>query len=159
MARSKVTTVRLEPRMRYLAELAARKHRWTLSNFIGWALENAFRQVALSDGAEQPVTLAHAADRLWDENPPARFAKLAITYPDLLTHDQQQLWKLIRESDFFWGGRKDGPGKKWQRAELDPTLSSERLGEYWELLNEIAVGERTEDELPRGPGTTLPPLD
>ncbi len=145
--------------MRYLAELAARKHRWTLSNFIGWALENAFGQVLLSDSPDQPETLAHAADRLWDESPAVRFAKLAISYPDLLTHDQQQLWKLILETDFFWGGRKAGPRKQWQRAQSDPTLSSERLDEYWELLNEIASGDRTEDELPRGPGTALSPLD
>ena len=159
MPRSKVTTVRLDPRMRYLAELAARKHRWTLSNFIGWALENAFRQVILGDGAGQPVTLADAADRLWDESPAVRFAKLAISYPDLLTHDQEQLWTLIRECDFFWGGRKDGPRKQWQRAAADPTLSSERLDEYWELLKEIAVGDKAADELPSGPGTSLPPLD
>jgi hypothetical protein len=153
MARSKVITVRLEPRMRYLAELAARQHRWTLSGFIAWALERAFRDVTLADGG----ALTDEADRLWDPSPAARFAKLAIAHPDLLTHEQQQLWKLIQDCDFFWGGRKDGLGKQWQRARRDPTLSSERLAEYWDLLNAIGAGDKSRSELPGGPGPTLPP--
>ena len=39
LARSETVTVRLAPKLRYLAELAARKQRRTLSSFIEWAIE------------------------------------------------------------------------------------------------------------------------
>ena len=41
LARSEVVTVRLDPRLRYLANLVARKQRRTLSSFIEWAIEES----------------------------------------------------------------------------------------------------------------------
>ena len=41
LSRSETVTVRLDPRLRYLAELAARLHRRTLSSYVEWEIGRA----------------------------------------------------------------------------------------------------------------------
>ena len=45
--RTKTIGFRLEPKLRFAAELAARKQRRSLSNFIEWAVEEAVKNVTL----------------------------------------------------------------------------------------------------------------
>jgi predicted HicB family RNase H-like nuclease len=42
--RSEVVTVRLEPKLKYLAELAARKQRRSLSSYVEWAIKQSLSQ-------------------------------------------------------------------------------------------------------------------
>ncbi|WP_133250825.1 hypothetical protein [Janthinobacterium sp. 78] len=96
LSRSETVTVRLDPRLRYLAEVAARAQRRTLSSFIEWSIEMALNtQVLNVDGAR---TVADEAENLWDVNALDRFAKLARRHPHLLTHEEQVRWKEFEES-------------------------------------------------------------
>lgn len=108
LSRSETVTVRLDPKLRYLAELAARKQRRTLSSFIEWAIEDALGRVQISEGSgnynDPGLSVGEEANRLWDVDDADRFAKLAIRYPELLTHEEQVLWKLIRENGALWRG-------------------------------------------------------
>ena len=47
--KSEVVTVRLDPKLKYLAELAARKHRRPLSSYIEWAVEQSLSRVWLDE--------------------------------------------------------------------------------------------------------------
>ena len=47
--RSETVTIRLDPKLRYLTELAARKHRRTVSSFIEWAIESMLDKVVLRE--------------------------------------------------------------------------------------------------------------
>ena len=47
--KSEVVTVRLDPKLKYLAELAARKHRRPLSSYIEWAVEQSLSRVWLEE--------------------------------------------------------------------------------------------------------------
>ena len=47
--RSETVTVRLDPRLNYLAELAGRAQRRTKSSFIEWAVQEAVRSLGLPD--------------------------------------------------------------------------------------------------------------
>ena len=61
------------------------------------------------DGRGEVVnTFAIVASSLWDVDEPDRFAKLALYYPDLLNHEEQSIWKLVRECRFVWHVRKGG---------------------------------------------------
>lgn len=93
--RSETVTVRLDPRSRYMAELAARSQRRTLSSFIEWAVAEGFKSVVLDprDGGP-PETLKQAEEFLWDVHPGRRLALLQRGYPHLLTFEEQRLWKL-----------------------------------------------------------------
>lgn len=81
-SRSETVTVRLNPQLRYLAEVEARKQRRTLSSFIEWAIERATQDV-------NPI--------LWDVDKTDRFVNMALTEPDLLTYEEQKLWKMVKE--------------------------------------------------------------
>jgi hypothetical protein len=93
LSRSEVVTVRLDQKLRYLADLAARKQRRTLSSFIEGAIERALAEVKLSETS----TVEQAAGKLWDIDESDRFVKLAFFDENLLTYDEQVIWKLIQE--------------------------------------------------------------
>jgi hypothetical protein len=143
LSRSETVTVRLDPKLRYLAELAARKQRRTLSSFIEWAIEENLKSIYLEDGAETRSIASQSAD-LWDVDEPDRFAKLAIRYPQMLTHDEQVLWKLVKENGCFWRTFSDGT---WDIEERD--LIFEHLREHWSNLKKVARGELPKSTLPK----------
>src|SRR6516165_4850387 len=49
LVRSETVTVRLDPKLRYLGEIAARKQRRTVSSFIEWAIEDVLRRVSIEE--------------------------------------------------------------------------------------------------------------
>ncbi|MDU0372914.1 hypothetical protein ACFPAF_21145, partial [Hymenobacter endophyticus] len=92
---------------RYLAELAARLHRRTLSSYIEWAIVKSLSDNVLKSDPSDPSggpTIDDEAEFLWDVDDADRFAKLALRYPHLLSHEEQVRWKLIRENGFLWRG-------------------------------------------------------
>ncbi len=102
LARSETVTVRLDPKLRYLAELAARKQRRTLSSYIEWAIEDSLKSVVIHQGSgyngDDNLSVADEIKALWDVDEAERFVKLAIRYPDLLTHQENEIWKLLQDS-------------------------------------------------------------
>lgn len=103
LVRTETVTVRLDPKLRYLAELAARKQRRTLSSFIEWAIEQSLESVSLKDVKNgEPSDLSMIADSLWSVGPPERLLKLALKCPELLNYKEQRMWKLIDEWGAFW---------------------------------------------------------
>ena len=99
LSRSETVTVRLDPRLLYLAELAARSHRRTLSSYIEWVIAGSLDcQMVRPTGAAPSIpeqSIANEAEYLWDVDEADRFAKLARRYPHLMSHDEQVRWKLI----------------------------------------------------------------
>jgi len=100
LSRSETVTVRLDPKLRFAAELAARKHRRTLSSFIEWTVSEGVGRVAV--GFNPNETAEIVASRVWDIDEADRFVKLASSFPHLLTHDEEILWKLICEKQNLW---------------------------------------------------------
>lgn len=107
-------TVRLNPKLHYLAELAARQQRRTLSSFIEWATEESLQYVTIEERwhlatrtADKRSTVADIAREVWEVDEIDRFFKLVLRYPHLLTHEEQVLWKLIRENAYLWYGCGD----------------------------------------------------
>lgn len=153
LARSETVTVRLDPQLRYLAELAARTHRRTLSSYIEWAVMEALktepiRPVWLKGLEVSDHTIGSEAEYLWDVDEADRFAKLALRYPSLLTHDEQTLWKLIRENGFLWKGRYDKSSGEWIWRIEEDSLIYERLREHWVTFSAVAKGEQDKSSLP-----------
>jgi hypothetical protein len=97
LSRSETVTVRLDPKLRYLAELAARSQRRTLSSYIEWAVVRSLSEVILGSGSD-PVTVADEAELLWDVDVAERFVRLAARYPELLSYQEQETWKLLNDS-------------------------------------------------------------
>jgi hypothetical protein len=149
--KSEVVTVRLDPKLKYVAELAARRQRRTLSSYIEWAIEDSLSRVhpAYEVHGEMEPTFADKASSLWDVDEPDRFAKLALNYPDLLDHEQQRIWKLVRECGLLWrGGYNRGPDKEWNWDVNEESLIWERLRNHWETFRQIARGKQPMSAVP-----------
>jgi hypothetical protein len=142
LSRSETVTVRLDPKLRYLAELAARKQRRTLSSFIEWAIEESLKSIKLNENDERDRSIALEGADLWDVDEPDRFARLAYFHPHMLTHDEQVLWKLIQENSFFW--------RRNRKGYLRSDLIFDRLRKHWAALCSVARGTADKAILPRG---------
>jgi hypothetical protein len=141
LTRSETVTVRLDPKLRYLADLAARLHRRTISSFIEWAIEEVLKEEAVRPKGMPGLvignhTLSSEGDYLWDVEEPDRLAKLAMKYPHLLTHEEQRWWKVVMEEPRFWAG--DGTDEK--------SLQLKKLRKSWEDVKRYAMGEITEED-------------
>jgi hypothetical protein len=141
LARSETVTIRLDPKLRYLAELAARKQRRTVSSFIEWAVEQSFSKVELYQGTgyndDHSITVEQEVARLWDIDDAERFVRLAIRYPDLLTHDEQIRWKLLTDSGILAPARKRSGRShevSWEWSILEDYVFP-ALRREWESLN------------------------
>lgn len=149
--KSEVVTVRLDARLKYLAELAARRQRRPLSSYIEWAIEESLAHVCPAADPSQdpyPQTFKDMAGELWDVDEPDRFVRLAIRYPDLLDHEEQRLWKLIRECGYLWRGSYAGPQAEWQWTISEDSLMWERLRERWAVFCQVAQGQANPSALP-----------
>jgi len=153
LSRTETVTVRLDPKLRYLAELAARKHRRTLSSYVEWAIKTTLdsedlRPANAPDYASTTQTLGNEAEYLWDVDDADRFAKLALRYPHLLTHEEQVRWKLIRENGSLWKGSFGGRRKEWAWTVDEDTFNFPRLREHWAAFCLAADTGNGKDGLP-----------
>lgn len=127
MSRSETVTVRLDPKLRYLAELAARIHRRTLSSYIEWAVEQSLEKVNIhiaEHGGDEDLSLKAESRLLWDVDESERFIKLARHYPELLNHEEQEQWKLLLDSQLLDPARtRDKYGRMvWNDGTLEDAV-------------------------------------
>src|ERR1700722_2648449 len=143
LSRSETVTIRLDPKLHYLANLAARRQRRTLSSFIEWAVQNSLGAVMISEGGyqQEPKSIADVANELWDVDGSDRFIKLAIRFPDTLNHEEQILWKLIRENGFVWRGGFNLVTKEWVWKVREEGIILDRLRQWWETFRAVARGD------------------
>ncbi len=129
---SQVLTIRIDSKLRYAAELAARRQRRTLSSFIQSALEQATRDVTLDlENTGKKPSAYEFAERSWDVNGLSRLFHLAAVFPHLLDHKEEILWSYYREFRGL-GGR------------YDPKLVTETEKLEWLKKERQQVNERLE---------------
>jgi hypothetical protein len=138
LSRSETVTVRLDPKLKYAAELAARRHRRTLSSFMEWAVEEAVEKVVV--GLKESENAKYVMAKVWSINEVDRFFNFALAYPHLLTHDEEILWEKIKEHDFLWTYDEDKTPKIKDR-------NREKLKSMWSQFQEYARGEKTLNEM------------
>jgi hypothetical protein len=126
LSRSETVTVRLDPKLRYLTELAARSHRRTTSSFIEWAVDRVVQDMPIMNDR----TIGQAADVLWDTNGIDRLVKLGQHAPTLMTHDEQVAWKIVRECNCFWLDSSSGT--------REPDY--EKIRKHWRAVRGLAEG-------------------
>lgn len=98
LVRTKTVGVRLDPKIHYLAELAARYQQRTLSGFIEWAVTRALTPAVMhEDEPDISVTLQPKPlwmEGMWDVDEADRNFLLAGR-SDLMTIEQQRFFKLF----------------------------------------------------------------
>ena len=154
LSRSETVTVRFDPKLRCLLELASRKQRRTVSSFIEWAVEESLKQVLIRENSHpnsgaSSLSIADVAAVLWDVDEADRFALLALDYPNMLTHEEQTIWKLVREHGLFWDGSHNRMNSfEWEWRVSKDSLRFQVLREYCPALKSLASGETTESPMP-----------
>jgi hypothetical protein len=161
--RSEVVTVRLDPRLKYLAEIAARKQRRTLSGYIEWAVEKSLAQVVLkeNDGFGHTISVSDAQNinNLWDVDESERLIRLAFNFPELLTYEEQLIWRLIRDCGYLWRGHFSKADHGWEWNISESALIWDRLKEHWETFKSVAANELPREKLPRWEKVRWPVVD
>ncbi len=94
LARRQWATLRLDERLRYFIEIAARKRGGTISTFLEWSAEQSAKAILLGPTARSGAQLDH----FWAEDEPGRFWKLATLRPDLLSYEEQRIWERVKSS-------------------------------------------------------------
>lgn len=95
-----VISVRMDKRTAYLCELAARSQGRSLSNFIEQAVQQTLANSTITTHLNpQRTYLAfdpEFLDAIWDTDEADRLVKLAHFMPELMTFDEQRIWKQIK---------------------------------------------------------------
>lgn len=139
LSRSEIVQVRVDPKLKMSAELAAASERRTVSSFIEWAIQRAVREVVIAkDDSGKPLTAAQVVERVWDVDEADRIVKLAITHPELLTHEEQRVWKVIQSVD--WKEHSEGVTRRW-RLIADGVPRFPVIRRFWSTLQAIADAE------------------
>ena len=123
-----------------------------MSSYIEWAIEDSLNRTILQEAVDGKTTsLADEVANLWDVDEADRFAKLALRYPELLTHEEQVRWKLIRENGFLWKGgfrSGSGPRKEWAWSVKEHALLFARLRKHWAAFCSVAETGVGQESLP-----------
>ena len=138
LTRSETVTVRLDPKLRYLSELAARKQRRTLSSYIEWTLFESIKNIVIAEMYEGgPITLSELADNIWDVDPVTRLVNCASLAGDLLSFEEQVQMKIIRTTSWFTDGHK---------PEWSLQINQNRVRQAWASIESLAKYEITQEE-------------
>lgn len=160
MQRTETVSIRLNPRLNYLCELAARSEHRTKSSFIEAAISEKIDHMAFRNwrDIDQTVSFGDRADYLWHVRESERLISLGLAAPHLMTIEEQEIWALIADNGYFWRGRwvPDGSTKRWVWEYREQSIVRERVAERWEALCAVASGESDISTLPSVGG---PPPD
>lgn len=123
-------SIRFDPKLRYQVELAARVEYQNLSSFIEDAIRERLKKVKINPFDESNDTVFSCIEQLWDVDIPDRIIKLANLFPHLLDHEEQKIWKYIRENFLYSTGDKikiDLIRKDWKEI-IKRTVGAETGG-------------------------------
>tara|TARA_R110002073_G_scaffold233374_2_gene394595 strand:+ start:649 stop:1149 length:501 start_codon:yes stop_codon:yes gene_type:complete len=142
--RTEVFAMRLDPKLKYLAEIAARKQRRSLANFIEWTIENALEAVLLNNSG---ISVSSESTRLWALSEADRLIKLATYYPDLMTYDEQLIWRVIQEHIFYEKDLKVQCKFIYQDGTEEGAIDNNLVRDCWPEIKAYALGTGTKEDL------------
>lgn len=162
--RKELTSLRLEPQVKYLAEIASRVQRRSLTNYIEWAIEECLKQAPIRPGGR---SIADLMLELWDVNEPERLIKLAGIAPELLTHDEQLIFKILidksynilapdvegiflnRENQTYQAIVDIGGAFTDEKALSPDCFDMDKISFFWEWIKELSQGDISKADMIR----------
>lgn len=114
VVKTETLTLRINAKLKYVLELVARKQHRNLSEVTSWCIEQAL--INQPEGAkslglgEFPKTV----DALWSPFQSDRLVLLAIKRPDLMTYEDDVVWRFIQDDDRYWNAIGTS-GERFQR--------------------------------------------
>lgn len=152
MQRTETVSIRLDPRLNYLCELAARSQRRTKSSFIEAAIAEKIDDMQIQNwrDTESTLSLGDRADYLWHVRESERVVSLGLAAPHFMTIEEQEIWAVICENGYFWRGQwlPDGSKQEWRWECRERSVIRERIAENWDAICAVAAGEAEHATLP-----------
>lgn len=157
--KTEVFAMRLDPKLKYMAELASRKQRRSLANFVEWAIEEALAQVEVfpNHNEGRSDAIAYLSERLWALDEADRVTALGQYLPDLMTYEEQLIWRVLREHRV-----RDDETNRTCRFMEGETAMSRTIRACWPQIKAYAFGEGSKEELDEAlkrEYTPFPPAD
>jgi hypothetical protein len=149
LGRTETVSIRLDPRLNYLCELAARSQRRTKSSFIEATIDEKIQSTPINTWRDQheSESIGDRAEYLWHIRECQRLVSLGFVAPHLMTFEEQQIWALIRENGFFWRGTWRNDVWYWDCDES--SIVRDRVDEHWNALVAVAHGDEDPSTLPK----------
>jgi len=118
-------TVRLDPKLKYGLEILARKQYRNLSSVVEMTLNELVNKEF--DGYNLPYL-----HDIWDVYEQDKLVKLALIAPEILSYDEQKIWRVIEEFGDAWkNSSKSINSVNWQT-----------IRENWKNIIDIANGKK-----------------
>lgn len=129
--KKEVLSLRIEPKLRYLIDLASRIQRRNLTNYVEWALEESLKSVTLEcHGVIKDMSVYEAGNIpnfIWSTDEAHNFFVLATTYKELLTYEEQRTLEIIQSLPYLF---RLNPNKPFSYE----NGNSDNVTKYWELI-------------------------
>lgn len=158
LARSEIIQARLSPKIKFAAEILARKDNRTVSSLIETLIdkESHARKITtykVDLDMLKESTIGDLVENIWSPDEMMRFVCFALNVPDLLTDEEKKIWSLISDTPYFWqcaevilvDENDNEIGREWDPIFLISSFIPEHLQKYWEPLKD---GELTRKDLP-----------
>lgn len=126
--RKEVVSFRLEPKIKYLVDIAARVQRRSPTNYIEYVLEESLKNVEIEKGK----SIYDAAQDLWATDEPLRLVKLIINHPNLLTFEEEKISEVLRNYKFDSNNKSD----EFSGYDINTII------EDWEIIKDAANGDK-----------------
>ncbi len=103
--KGKLLTVRLTPKMKYSVELLARvQRRNSVTAVIEFAIERLLHD---KEAGLMNANGDYLPDLIFDEDEVTCFVNLGLHRPDLLTYDEELIWRVIESNKKgYWKGHR-----------------------------------------------------
>lgn len=105
--RTESLTVRIDPRVKYLANVVASAKRLSLTSLLERALEEAINRAEIWEGGTA-TKMSVVVDEIWAEHEADRFVLLADRLPfvpfaeSMTAEEKEVLWEMIQSRQEFW---------------------------------------------------------
>jgi hypothetical protein len=136
--KTETLTLRLDPKIKFLIEMVARKKRQSITGVIESAIEEYAKGIRVDaylwDGDEnknidQEVTLLRLCNEIYSTDDSCRFGLLSYVAPHLMNHEEQRLKETVYASPVFW---LDYPHT--DEDSLADDIDKDKLRYHWEEL-------------------------
>jgi hypothetical protein len=162
--RSEIVQARLSPKIRWAAEILARKERRTVSSLIEGLIEKAAAHEIIEVYNHQrgfqntlyyelpptrtmQTTLQNFIEYAWSSREPERFVAFAMNFPELLTAEECGMWEFISRNPNFWEHyeKTDNNGENQDSKKYYQALEYSILNMYWAPIYGYFTGKEPID--------------
>lgn len=168
LSRSEIIQARLNPKLKFAAEIIANHERRTLSSLIETAMEVYAKTCRLNleiNGIEEIIGFDDLLEKIWDPHAAIRYVKTGLINPNLLGLNSFYLWDFIKAIPYFWAhyevtyrNKKNKIMRKvWEPYEHTDGIISEHLIKYWDLIQTEEGRDQAISIIPDEIGKKIPP--